>query len=139
MAPIFYIIKSILITAAISTIIALVFLSHFWQAFAISAALQVIIFYIINTIRDVSIQKLENQRIAEYSKQGLLLKCPCYKQNQEFVPIVLNENNNYNCEVCSKPVVVSIEATTLAATVPVDLENSQDKISQIYSKITNGN
>jgi hypothetical protein len=55
------------------------------------------------------------------------------------VPIVLNENNNYNCEVCSKPVVVSIEATTLAATVPVDLENSQDKISQIYSKITNGN
>ena len=139
MAPIFYIIKSILITTVVSTIIALAFLSYFWQAFAISAALQVIIFYIINTIRDVSIQKLENQRIAEYSKQGLLLKCPCYKQNEEFVPIVLNENNNYSCEVCNKPVAVSIQTTTLAATVPVDLENSQEKISQIYNKITNGN
>lgn len=139
MSPVFYIIKSIIITVAISTVVALVFLSQFWEVFAITTALQIIIFYIINTIRDVSIQKLENQRIAEYSKQGLLLKCPCFKQNQEFVPIVLNENNSYNCELCNKPVVVSVEATTLAATVPVDIENSQEKIAQIYNKITNGN
>ena len=139
MAPIFYIIKSILITAAISTLIALVFLSYFWQVFAISAALQVIIFYIINTVRDISMQKIENKRIAEFSKQGLLLKCPCFRQSEEFVPIVLNENNSYNCEACNKPITVKIEATTLAATVPVDIENSQDKIAQIYNKITNGN
>jgi hypothetical protein len=84
-------------------------------------------------------QKIENKRIAEFSKQGLLLKCPCFKQSEEFVPIVLNENNNYNCEACNKPITVKIEATTLAATVPVDIENSQDKIAQIYNKITNGN
>jgi hypothetical protein len=111
----------------------------YWQAFAITTAVQIIIFYIINTFRDVSLEKIKNNRIAELSKQGILLKCPCSKQMEEFIPIVLNENNNYDCQFCNKPVSVKIEATTLATTVPVDLDVSQDKLSQIYSKITNGN
>jgi len=139
MSPFIYIIKSIFITCVISFIIAAFFISYFWEAFIITTAAQIIIFYIVNTVRDIKIIKLENERIAEYSRQGLLLKCPCYKQNEELIPIVLNEDNLYNCGECKKPISVKIEATTLSATVPVDLENSQDKISQIYNKLTNGN
>lgn len=138
MSPIYYIIRSIIITVIISSIIALLFLNHFWIAFAITTAIQIILFYIVNTIRDVSLYRLENQRIAEYSKQGMLLKCPCHVQNEEFVPIYLNEPNEYNCGACNKPVSVKIEATTLAATIPIDIDNSQEQIAKIYNTLTNG-
>lgn len=139
MSPFISILKSIFFTALISAIISLFFINVFWQAFAITTAAQIVIFFIINAIRDVSLAKIETAKIAELSKQGLLLKCPCYKQNEEFIPIELNENNSYTCRECNKSISVNIEATTLISTVPLDLENSQNNLEKIYSTITNGN
>lgn len=139
MYPILIILRSILLTCVVSGVIAALFMSQFWEVFAIATAAQIIIFYIINTIRDVSLKKIENDRLAEFSKQGLMLKCPCFKQNSEFIPIVLNEENAYNCGECQKPIKVDIEATTLMATVPVDLDTPQTKLAEIYNKIATKN
>lgn len=139
MSPFLIILRSILLTCVVSTIIATLYMAYFWQVFAITTAAQIIIFYIVNTIRDVSLQKIENARIAEFSKQGLMLKCPCYKQNSEFIPITLNEENMYNCGECNKPIKVDIEATTLLATIPVDLDTPQVELSKIYNKLASKN
>jgi hypothetical protein len=61
-------------------------------------------------------KKLENERIKEFSLQGLEVTCPCLLKKTEFVPIVLNTNNNYKCDYCQKNVSVYIAAETALVT-----------------------
>ena len=64
-------------------------------------------------------QKLIIQREAELSKQGAEVVCPCDRQVRSFVPIVLNQRNEYVCPGCKKDINVSVRLKTVLVTTPV--------------------
>lgn len=61
-------------------------------------------------------KQLENERIKEFSLQGLEVTCPCSLKKTEYVPIVLNTNNSYKCNHCSKHIGVYIVPETALIT-----------------------
>jgi hypothetical protein len=78
------------------------------------------IYYAFTTVLNVYIElrnkKLENERIKEFSLQGLEVTCPCVLKKAEFIPIVLNTNNSYKCDHCQKNISVYIAAETALMT-----------------------
>ena len=64
-------------------------------------------------------QQLILQREAELSKQGAEVICPCDRQVKCFVPIVLNERNEYNCPGCKKDINVAVHLKTALITTPI--------------------
>ena len=71
---------------------------------------------ILNVYIELKNKKLENERIKEFSLQGLEVTCPCTLKKNEFIPIVLNTNNSYKCDYCQKNVSVYIAAETALMT-----------------------
>lgn len=61
-------------------------------------------------------KQLENERIREFSLQGLEVTCPCSLKKTEFVPIILNTNNTYKCDHCQKNISVYITTETALMT-----------------------
>jgi hypothetical protein len=109
------------------TITAILFgllLRHFGVSLFIGIPLGVIaqfgVYYAFITTLSAYIElknkKLENERIKEFSLQGLEVTCPCALKKTEFVPIVLNTNNNYKCNYCQKNISVYIAAETALVT-----------------------
>jgi len=85
---------------------------------------QLVFFYVFNTILQYSTllknKKLENERIAEFTKQGIDLECAnCNQKN--FVPIRFAEDNTFTCLKCTEANAVYINITTAQTTNPVDL------------------
>jgi len=83
---------------------------------------------------------LENERIKEFSYQGLEVACPCYKKHIDFVPVRLNTSNYYKCGECKKNVSIIIAAETAVTTEPIintDLPTVNDKL--IERVINNAN
>lgn len=74
-------------------------------------------------------EKLVIAREAELSKQGATVVCPCDKNVQCFVPIRLNEHNDYTCPGCNKLVNIHVNFKTAIATIPV-VEDPQTILSQ---------
>jgi len=78
------------------------------------------IYYAFTTTLNVYIElrnkKLENERIKEFSLQGLEVTCPCTLKKTEFIPIVLNTNNSYKCDHCQKNISVYISTETALMT-----------------------
>jgi len=99
-------------------------LKHFGVSLFIGVTLGVIIqfglYYAFITVLGAYVElknkKLENERIKEFSLQGLEVTCPCALKKTEFVPIILNTNNNYKCDYCQKNVSVYIAAETALVT-----------------------
>lgn len=56
---------------------------------------------------------------AELSKQGAEVTCPCDQGIKCFVPISLNERNEYNCPGCKKDINVFVDLKTALVTTPV--------------------
>jgi len=87
----------------------------------------------LNAYVELKNKKLENERIKEFSLQGLSVTCPCALKKTEFVPITLNTNNTYKCDTCQKNISVYIvpETALITDTVasvtlpPVPLETEQ--------------
>jgi hypothetical protein len=71
---------------------------------------------ILNAYIELRNKKLENERIKEFSLQGLEVTCPCTLKKREFVPIILNTNNAYKCDHCQKNVSVYISSETALVT-----------------------
>ena len=99
-------------------------LKHFGVSLFIGIPLGVIVQFgayyafiiILNTYVELKNKKLENERIKEFSLQGLEVTCPCSLKKTEFVPIVLNTNNAYKCDHCQKNISVYIAAETALVT-----------------------
>lgn len=131
------ILRSVILTGLISGSIAAVFLKYgFWEVFTIATAVQIVIFVIVNTVRDYKFRQVELERTKSLEKQGLGVECPCYKKIQQFVPVTLNEGNSYICDECDKRINVELTATTAMATIPMNLEQSMKNIEDIYDHVT---
>lgn len=74
---------------------------------------------ILNTYVSLKNKKLENERLEQFSYQGLEVTCPCFKQVKQLVPVRLNSSNYYKCAECNKAVSVIIDATTASVTEPL--------------------
>lgn len=131
-------IKPILILTAISTALALIFSNDvlsFVKYFILFDIAQVIIYNVYKNIIELFAVKLQNEKLKELSKQGMELKCPCYKEKGMFVPIDLNGPNTFSCAECNKNIIVDVTAKTFLQTEMIDLEKADEAFIKAYNKI----
>ncbi|NBO99802.1 MAG: hypothetical protein EBU90_06700 [Proteobacteria bacterium] len=96
---------------------------NFYAGIFTGASVQFILNFIylsaLNSYINLKNKALENERIKEFSKQGLEVECPCSKKLKDFVPIVLNTQNKYKCKDCQKIISVYITPSTALTTEPI--------------------
>lgn len=143
----FILIRSLLITGAVSGIVGTTFWSldqGFLKPFVLSIILQFIGFWIFNTISQrifsIKERQLENERIAEFSKQGVEVDC-AYCKTTNLVPVRFDVDNDFECVNCGKPNAIYIGVTVTQKTTPLnvsplmintlnpDEQNAIDKLS----------
>ena len=114
-----------------------------WLSFIVGILAQILIYNTFTSILDVYLtlknKKLENERIAEFSYQGLDVECPCSKKRKDFVPIRLNDVNLYRCGECDKMVSVYINAETALQTEPIISTDTTTALAPLLANINNGN
>lgn len=111
-------------------------------AFTISFVVQIALGFIVSSIRDPFValraEQIENERIGLLSQQGLELKC-AHCSNSSFVPIRLDEHNNYDCPHCTQPNAVYLNVTVARETNMLNVSrlttNSLDGESITLQKI----
>ena len=143
----FMLFRSLLITGVVSGIIGTTFWSldqGFLKPFVLSIILQFIGFWIFNTISQrifsIKERQLENERIAEFSKQGVEVDC-AYCKTTNLVPVRFDVDNDFECVNCGKPNAIYIGVTVTQKTTPLnvsplmintlnpDEQNAIDKLS----------
>lgn len=96
---------------------------NFFSSAAFFIVLQFVGFYFYGEYQSrklaIEEQKLILAAEAELSKQGAEVVCPCDRQIKCFVPIVLNDRNEYNCPGCKKDINVLVKLKTALITTPV--------------------
>jgi len=115
---------------------------NFYLGMALGIAIQYAIYWIYLNSMEAWValknKELENERIKEYSYQGLDIECPCSKKIQDFIPIRLNTDNYFNCRACGKKCNVIVSAETVLATVPIDPKvNPVDVILPVVKELEN--
>jgi len=119
-------IMQILIFITISLISGYIFDSNklnFLIGVLFGCAMQFIFNYMYTSVLTASIalknKKLENERIKEFTMQGMEVECPCSRKIRDFVPIRLNANNKYKCKECQKLITVFVTPSTALTTEPI--------------------
>jgi hypothetical protein len=96
---------------------------NFYLGVATGCALQYVGNYLFTIALNAYVQlknkKLENERIKEFTMQGIEVECPCSKKHRDFIPIRLNTTNKYKCKDCQKTISVFINPSTALATEPI--------------------
>ena len=114
-----------------------------WLGFLAGILGQILIYNAFISILDVYVtlknKKLENERIAEFSYQGMEVECPCSKKRKDFVPIRLNDVNLYKCGDCEKMVSVYVSAETAMQTEPIISTDTTTALAPLLATINNGN
>ncbi len=99
---------------------------NFLSALGFFVALQFVCFYFYRdyTEKKLAIEeaRLIVEREAELSKQGSTVTCPCDRGVKCFVPVLLNERNEYNCPGCNKTINVLVKLKTALSTIPVSTD-----------------
>lgn len=112
---------------------------HFAFGVLFGVSIQFVINYALTTFFDIFVslknKKLENERIKEFSFQGVEVECPCHKKIKEFVPFRFNSENKYKCTECSKTISVFADTYTAIATEPI-LDTDTTKIETIINNAT---
>jgi len=134
------VIQSILSLLLISTSVSLLFSNNvigFIKYFLFTTIIQVIFYEIYKKIMTERAEKIYNERLKEYSKQGCEVTCPCDRVCKHFIPIEMNTDNSYVCNDCDRKVIVDVQVKSFLATDPLDLEKEDEKFAEVYSRIIN--
>lgn len=134
------ILKPILILFSVSSVFAFSFSDgwvSFLKIFIVSSIIQIFIYNIYKHILFLSAERIKNDRIKEFSKQGMDVSCPCYLEKKMFIPIELNETNEFNCIECKKDCIVQITAKTFNKTDIINLDEADAALVEVYKKIQN--
>ena len=123
----FIIIRSLLLTGVIASIVGATFWSldeGFLKPFVLTIILQFIGFWMFNTITQrifqVKEKRLDNERIAEFSKQGVEVEC-AYCKTTNLVPVRFDIDNDFACVNCDKPNAIYIGVTVTQKTTPLNV------------------
>lgn len=135
----------VVLLIAVAFVVAVV-LSTFhvtwWLGFLVGILGQILIYNAFTSILDVYVtlknKQLENERIAEFSYQGMEVECPCSKKRKDFVPIRLNDVNLYKCGDCEKTVSVYVSAETALQTEPIISTDTTTALAPLLANINNG-
>lgn len=130
--------KPILILVLISAISSLAFstnLVSFIKGFLLVSLIQIIFYNVYKNIIEYFTLKLQVEKIKEFSKQGMEVKCPCYLEKNMFVPIDLNNPNVFSCKECEKSISVDITAKTFLQTEMIDLDKADENLIKAYKHI----
>lgn len=90
--------------------------------------------YVVDLIVAIKSKQLENERIKEFTMQGIEVECPCSRKITDFVPIRLNTANKYKCKECQKVISVFITPSTALTTEPI-LDTDTTKIDIIANEL----
>jgi hypothetical protein len=134
------ILKPIITLSTISAIFAFSFSDggiSFLKVFIITSVVQIFIHNIYKSFVFLSAERIKNERIREFSKQGMDVVCPCYMEKKMFVPIELNTTNTFNCIECKKDCIVQITAKTFNKTDIIDLDVADAALIEVYKKLQN--
>jgi predicted membrane protein len=135
---VFTILKPLLILISVSTAISLLFCDNtlsFIKYFVGASLAQFVIYNLYTKYLEIVAEKIKNERIKEFSKQGLDVKCPCYLEKSMFVPIQLGEDNSFKCGECDKFISVDVNVRTFCQTDIIDLDNAEAQLIEAYKKI----
>ena len=109
----------------------------FLKGFLLASLIQIILYNVYKNIIEFFALKLKVEKIKEFSKQGMEVKCPCYLEKKMFVPIDLNDVNIFNCKECDKSISVDITAKTFMQTDMIDLDKADENLIKAYKHIQN--
>lgn len=111
------------LTTFVSVLVGLIFINHFWSAFAFTFLVQVIVFYIVNTIIQtkalLKVQQLQTDQIKELSKQKAILECPCAEKSRQEVDMRFDQDIVYQCSKCKKSIKADVNVKTVLVTNPI--------------------
>jgi len=130
--------RSILQLVLLSTLFSLIFCTDyisFAKYFFIFSVVQFIAYNIYKAILFLLAERIKNERIKEYSKQGMEIACPCYMEKKMLLPLELNGLNTFNCIECKKDFSVDISARAFLQTETIDLEKADAAFVEAYNKI----
>ena len=121
------ILVSLLLTVVVSVVIAsasyLIYDTDILRVAGAAFLIQIIGFYLWNTLLQVLIKnKLEQEqteRIKVYEKQGVTANC-AYCDKSNYVPIRMDESNSFDCEHCGKTNSLYIDITVAQKTDILD-------------------
>jgi hypothetical protein len=133
-------IESISIFLVISLVFTLPFTNTYYdfaKYFLLVSVIQYILTYIYFNYLQFLAEKVKNERIKEYSKQGTEITCPCYLEKKFFLPLKFNESNVFNCLECKKDFSVDISTKTYLQTEIPDLDKSEIEYIKAIHKIQN--
>jgi hypothetical protein len=133
------IVRSMLVLITLSSCAAFAFSSDAWgfaRVFTIAAIVQIVLYNVYRQIVVLFAEKLANDRISEYTKQGVEVTCPCSRAIKNLIPIQLNTDNSYKCLDCARNVTVNVEVKTFLETQPVDLDKSTAAFDAVYTEVT---
>jgi hypothetical protein len=123
---VFRIIKSLIITLAVSTTIAYFltnFNFNFFSTFSIAVIVQFLIFYFygeyVKNNNYKFLLKVEKEIAIQRNKQTATVLCPCDRRVESIIPINVEGPNSYICPGCEKQISVFVETKTALSTEPV--------------------
>lgn len=131
-------IKPLLITSSISSSIALLYSTSFLdfsKYFFFASIIQIISYNVYKNLIELFTEKIKNERIKEFSKQGMEITCPCYLNKRMFIPVELGADNAFNCLECRKDISVEINAKTYLKTEMIDLDAAETGLVKAYKEI----
>jgi hypothetical protein len=131
-------VKSLLTLLTISGSVAFL-LSNDWigftKYFVFTTVVQTIIYNVYKDFIRERYEKVYNERLKEYSKQGCEITCPCDRACRHFIPIEINGDNSYACQDCDRKIAVDVQVKSFLSTDPVNLEREDEKFAEVYSRI----
>lgn len=96
---------------------------NFWGTFFVAFGVQVVIFFIVNTVLqkkdEETTTKLLNEQLNALSKYIIRLTCS-YCSKPCNVPIVLNRENRFKCEFCQQTNGVKMQFFSTQLTTPLE-------------------
>jgi len=107
------------------------------KLFVLASVVQFIVYNAYKQFLILYAEKIKNERIKEFSKQGMDITCPCYLEKKMFIPIELNGINSFNCIECKKDCTVQLIAKTYNKTEVIDLEEADAALTEVYKQIQN--
>lgn len=132
------VLKPILLLSVISTSVSLLFSNNilsFSKIFIATSLAQILLYNLYVSIMQLFAEKIKNERMKEYSKQGMEITCPCYLEKKMLIPIDLNGDNTFKCFECQKNVSVNVTAKAFMQTEMVDLDKADSAFLEAYNKI----
>jgi len=130
-------IKTVAVATALSLIISHAFSLVFLDWFLVCIAAQFIMFYMWNSFLEyrlnVAREREETERITSFMEQGVDAIC-AYCNASNFIPIKLDDDNEFNCTECNKDNSVYVDITIAQKTQIID-KQSLNVSSYVKEKI----